>query len=457
MTPASMNNKSSQPDETAASGISDRIRYRLANSPRMVPDLFWTLTANLVSAGSGIIVFKIISRWIPAHEYGQASLVLGIVGLLNQLLIGPVVLAHLRLYFEHAAEGRGLDYARALLQLLMRNAAILSGIYLAASAIYYRLGNHIYMSLAVPAVLLIFSQAQLSGTLSLLEAEKKYRIITLAQSLSKALQVPFLALLIWISIGGPAAVVSSQMAAGLFVVVIWATRYLRLPATESRLKLRDIAASASKTFGWTLYLFNFLGWILATSDRYIIEHYWTAREVGIYALNYGLWSVPFLSLNAWQESVARARIFERFEAKDWPGVRRLLRYRIVLAFLSGVALIAAIYFFGEWAARLVLGDRYWFGRELMMLICSAHFFYIMGATLHSVFQGLKRTSYLVTISAISAAVNVALNFVLVPRIGILGAGWSTLAAYAVMFVTTFLFGWAVLSKLSADGGANELT
>ncbi len=436
-------------------GIARRVRDRLASSPRMVPDLFWTLTANLISAGSGIVVFKIISRWVPANEYGKASLVLGIAGLLNQLLIGPVVMAHLRLYFEHAAENRGRQYGRAFLRLLLRNAAILSLIYLAASAVYHRLGNPVYLSLAVPAVFLIFSQAELSGTLALLEAEKKYRLITIAQSLSKALQIPFLVLMIWVSISGPSAVISSQMAAGLFVVLMWGWRYVKVSSSES-LKLRDIAASATRAFGWTLYAFNLLGWILATSDRYIIEHFWTAREVGIYALNYGLWSVPFLSLNAWQEGAARARLFERFETKDWVGVRRLLRYRISLAFVSGLALIAMLYCFGEWVARLVLGDKYWQGRELMMLIAVAHFFYVMASTLHSMFHGFKRTQYLVTISGVAAAVNLILNFIFIPRMGISAAAWSTLAAYVAMFAITFLFGWMVFSRLTANGGADEV-
>ncbi len=445
-----------RPESEIPSGIVNRVRYRLANSPRMVPDLFWTLTANLVSAGSGVVVFKIISHWVPANEYGQASLVLGVAGLLNQLLINPVVAAHLRLLFAHSAAGRGRAYSRAFLQLLLRNAAILAVMYLAASALYFRLGNRVYLSLAVPAVLVIFSQAELSGTLALLEAEKKYRVITFAQSLSKSLQIPFLILLIWSSIGDASAVVSSQMAAGLFVVAVWGAKYLKLPASEQALRLRDIAAAAASTFGWTLYAFNFLGWILATSDRYIIDHFWSAREVGVYALNYGLWSVPFLSLNAWQESAARARLFERFEAKDWTGVLRLLKYRTSLAFVSGIVLITAIYFFGEWIARLILGDRYWYSRELMMLIAIAHFFYLMASSLHTMFHGFKRTEFLVIISIFAATANLVLNFILIPRISILGAAWSTLAAYATMFVVTLLLARLVFPRLTANGGADEV-
>src|SRR6185312_937869 len=140
-----MNNSPSTPQGNLT-GYAARVRNRLKYSPRMLPDLFWTLTANAIASGSGIVVFKIISRWIPAQEYGQASLVLGVAGLLHQLLIGPVVVAHMRLYFGSAAEGRGDEYSRVLLQLLFRNAAILSLIYLAIGAIYYSLGDHVYIA-----------------------------------------------------------------------------------------------------------------------------------------------------------------------------------------------------------------------------------------------------------------------------------------------------------------------
>jgi len=44
----------------------------------------------------------------------------------------------------------------------------------------------------------------------------------------------------------------------------------------------------------------------------------------------------------------------------------------------------------------------------------------------------KKARYYPMITAVAAATNVAANFALIPRFGILGAAWATVLAYAVM-------------------------
>jgi len=44
----------------------------------------------------------------------------------------------------------------------------------------------------------------------------------------------------------------------------------------------------------------------------------------------------------------------------------------------------------------------------------------------------KRARYYPMITAVVAVVNVAANFLLIPRFGMMGAAWATLASYAVM-------------------------
>jgi O-antigen/teichoic acid export membrane protein len=68
----------------------------------------------------------------------------------------------------------------------------------------------------------------------------------------------------------------------------------------------------------------------------------------------------------------------------------------------------------------------------------------------SVFQGLytmmvtlvffrKRTAWLPVITIASAAVNVGLNLVLIPVLGLVGAAWSTLAGYVFFAAVTWLY------------------
>ncbi|MDP2736011.1 MAG: polysaccharide biosynthesis C-terminal domain-containing protein, partial [bacterium] len=47
-----------------------------------------------------------------------------------------------------------------------------------------------------------------------------------------------------------------------------------------------------------------------------------------------------------------------------------------------------------------------------------------------------KTGYLLPLFTIPAGLNIALNFVLIPRFGMMGAAWATLVGYAVMIILT---------------------
>ena len=80
-------------------------------------------------------------------------------------------------------------------------------------------------------------------------------------------------------------------------------------------------------------------------------------------------SVPdgMLGLNAWLEVLVRARIFERAEARDWAGVRRLLRNRVLLGATCGTVITAVIYFFGHWLAFKIIGAVAGFVLSIVLL------------------------------------------------------------------------------------------
>jgi O-antigen/teichoic acid export membrane protein len=241
----------------------------------------------------------------------------------------------------------------------------------------------------------------------------------------------------------------SQAIAAAVVVLVWRIRSSNTPTSKSNKKhfsLVDTAVSAFQAFGPALYLFSFFCWIMATSDRYIIDHFRTTKEVGIYAINYGLWSIPYLSLSAWLE-VTRTRVFERAEIQDWPGVRRILRNRLMLTCALAILITAVIYLFGKKLASLVIGEAYWHSRALMLIICTAHWFYVMGIAFQNAFTSAKRAATMVKIVFCMSLLNVLLNIILVPRFGIIGAAWSTLVAYVLMCFLMLGFGVRLLNEL----------
>ena len=65
----------------------------------------------------------------------------------------------------------------------------------------------------------------------------------------------------------------------------------------------------------------------------------------------------------------------------------------------------------------------------------------------------RRTQLNWVVTGVGAAVNIALNFWLIPRYGMVGAAISTLAAYVVLFVGMTLYAQRVY-PVPTSGGAS---
>jgi O-antigen/teichoic acid export membrane protein len=76
--------------------------------------------------------------------------------------------------------------------------------------------------------------------------------------------------------------------------------------------------------------------------------------------------------------------------------------------------------------------------EIIPIIVAAYIFtgiYFMSA---NQILYTKQTKYIPVVTVVSAGLNILLNFLWIPRLGMFGAAWATLAAYAFQSVFTFV-------------------
>jgi O-antigen/teichoic acid export membrane protein len=163
---------------------------------------------------------------------------------------------------------------------------------------------------------------------------------------------------------------------------------------------------------------------------------------GLYAAPYDL---VMRSLHVLMMAVAMACfpvIFQVYEAKGRAGVEPLIRRQAEL--LLGVALPAAIAFImlGPAITFIFLGREFQqTARELIPWIAAATvlsgfqaFYLSLAFSLPK--QPLRQTYVFVA----GAVVNAVLNFLLIPRFGLIGAALATVAAYALVMAGSYLVG-----------------
>src|SRR5438445_13710162 len=89
--------------------VTTRIR-----SPQLISDASWSLVSNLGSVVGGLATLRIITSLVSVREYGEATLALGVVGLISFFTVNPLFTAHLRIYFDHLKTGQSQTYLKQL-------------------------------------------------------------------------------------------------------------------------------------------------------------------------------------------------------------------------------------------------------------------------------------------------------------------------------------------------------
>lgn len=191
------------------------------------------------------------------------------------------------------------------------------------------------------------------------------------------------------------------------------------------------------SFGLPLLPHALAGWVLNFADRLLLRTYRSLSEVGIYSFGYNVGMIMSLLVLATQKSWPQfvfSSHAEMEESKAKALFSRTASYYWI--FLCSVALAIAVY--APEMLALVAGGKYAAAAPVVPIISMAYLF--LGLyTVVGVGIGIKKKSqYYFIATGTGAAANVAVNLVLIPRFGMVGAAFATVLAYVIMSAVIYV-------------------
>jgi O-antigen/teichoic acid export membrane protein len=219
-------------------------------------------------------------------------------------------------------------------------------------------------------------------------------------------------------------------AAILFLASAWTMR----PFLMSRFQWSFIRESLA--FSVPLVPHLVMASALVVADRFILEHYRDLAEVGVYSLAYTFGMIMFLVTQSLSQ--AWLPMFFDLAGSDAPD-NRLLLGRICSGlgvFLTALACVGIL--LSPLFINLCLDHRYRSAAPIVPLVVMGYLFHGLFSLFDISILHAKRTASVFAISLVAFAVNLALNFVMIPRWGMFGAAWATTIAYAVEALGAFL-------------------
>ena len=171
-------------------------------------------------------------------------------------------------------------------------------------------------------------------------------------------------------------------------------------------------------------------WLVTSAcDRYIVTAYSGTAENGLYAAAYKLPTLLLLVcgvfIEAWQFSVVKDA--DENERSDFFSV--VFKNYMGLIFIVASLIIASSKIF----TRFLLADSYYSSWQYVPILVIAMVFSSLVSFLGSVYFIEKKSLLSMVTAMAGAAVNVILNFVLIPERGAMGAAVATFISYVAVY------------------------
>ena len=257
-----------------------------------------------------------------------------------------------------------------------------------------------------------------------------FKIINIVVNVS--LNLYLILILKW---GIEAVFVSNLVASAVSFVLLFPSvlKYLRLRIHKQLLK-------RLLKFGLPYLPAGLAAMLIQGIDRPILTHLTDLSTTGLYSANYKLGIFMLLFVNmfqyAWQPFFLQTA--QEKNAKD-VFAKVLTYFTLAAAFV----LVVVSLFIGDFArisilGHTIIGSRYLGGLIIVPIILLSYLFNGLYGIFTAGIYIEEKSMYVPIMTAIGAVVNVGLNFWMIPRWGILGAAFATLASYFIMAVGYFI-------------------
>jgi O-antigen/teichoic acid export membrane protein len=373
----------------------------------------------------GILLIPIYSRYLTPEDYGVIQVLLVTAGFLSIVMELGFKTALFRSIMHDNFHDKQTVYSTAFYTMLASGFIMLGlGIAFARgiSTLLFNSSEYSYVvRIMLATTVLEFLDVIPLTKLRIEGRSTQYSILNFSAFLLRMLlQILFVVVL---RRGAAGSIEANAIQALLFGFY-----YLFIIKEDLVVQYSKSAVGALLQVGLPLIPVLLAGKILVMADRYFLAHYAGLDEVGIYSMGYKIATAVSLAVGAFQTAWSPA-LYAAAKKPDY--MRFYARTMTYVVFVCGY-LALGLSALAQDTLKILVAPEYFSAYQVVPLVSLSYVFYgayfvtITGMQLHNKMYQLPY----VTISA--AVFQSALNFLLIPSMGMMGAALSTTASYFFM-------------------------
>lgn len=415
--------------------------------------LFGYFPASLAGGLASFGAVYALTRLLSPADYGFYALALTTMGIVYTLAVTWGEAAAYRFAGEAAAKGAMPDHIRTVLALLAVSAAV--AIVVMLGAVTIASDPKLKLALAVAGATMILTPV-VNSAQEISRAQQRvsrWSTVRICQDVGAFALGTFLA---WRSGLGPAAPFAGLASVLAVLAIVEGARLWR----ESKGgQFQPTRVRPYLAYGAPVAIALVLNIALDAGDRFLIAYFLGPEAVGIYAAGYGIADKSVGLLCAWAAAAGAPMMMAAWEREGPEAVREVSRHVARTLLLVAAPAAAGLALVARPLAEVMIGEEMrmqaaaimpWIALSGLMSGFVMHY-------LSEAFALARRTDLRAWLMAIPALANVALNAVLLPWIGLMGAVYATVACYALALVLLGVVGrklaplawpWADFAKVA---------
>ena len=381
---------------------------------------------GIVSRILAVLLLPLYTHYLTPTDYGHVETLVALTTVLIILLRGGIQSAFFRFWFDDDDRASHLRVLRTSFWFTMTSATagLVAGIVLAApiaSGLFGDAGLADLVRASFVALWAAMNYEQLTWVFRVEQRPVAFVAATLANIL---LTVGMTLLLVVHFQKGAVGVIVGNFSGTLLVyAALIGYRRDQLGLQFDRRLFREM-----NRFGLPLVPSALFLWVTNFSDRFFLVKLADASEVGLYSVGVRIASAMVLLLTAFRNAWPAFAYSIRDDAEARRTYAYVLTYLVFVCSWLAVALGLLSPWLVEWLATPAFAEA---SRVVGLLAFGAVAFAVYIVVSIGVGR-IKRTQFMWAVTLSGAAVNFALNLILIPTYGMMGAAVATIAAYVVM-------------------------
>jgi O-antigen/teichoic acid export membrane protein len=415
------------------------------NTPlKPIVQLFHYFSGNFFLFIIPLITFSILTRVLSTEQYGQMSLIDNAFSILSVIALCGLPQSAVR-FFHPISSDSPTKYFSTYISGTFMTSVLFSGISL-CGAVYIYLSNlqlSEYSSILILTSISIVPTNMIALYLSFYRASQKARIYNLITILNKGITSVAQILFIILFGLGIFGIYLANITVSVIICITVTFIFIHSQGHKVTEFLGNISKGFDKEyfkeairFGNPLVFAAVFSLLLTSGDRFLIGLLMGTPAVAEYSVGYNI-CLAMQSLIVGPINITFTPII--LDIWNRHG-REATSHFLSKSFKYYLAFCLPIVFFVISArselVELLASDKYSGAEIVIPFVATAVLFYGAYFITWSGMQIEKKTINLMSFFLIAVLINLGLNVVLIPRIGLLGASISTLVSYVMFFVLT---------------------